>query len=64
MTDCSRDTERAMSQENVEAVRAAFEQYARGDFSAFADLPDDSSSSPVPKCRTRARIAERRRGAG
>ena len=30
-----------MSQENVEAVRASFERFARGDFSGSADLPDD-----------------------
>ncbi|MBA2712748.1 MAG: hypothetical protein H0U55_04220 [Rubrobacteraceae bacterium] len=30
-----------MSRENVEIVRAAYEQFARGDFSAFGDLPDD-----------------------
>ena len=30
-----------MSQENVEIVRAMFEQFARGDFSALGDLPDD-----------------------
>ena len=31
-----------MSQENVEAVRAAFEQYSRGDFSLFfAAMTDD-----------------------
>jgi ketosteroid isomerase-like protein len=30
-----------MSQENVEIVRAMHEQFARGDFSAWADLPDD-----------------------
>jgi hypothetical protein len=44
MTDCSRDYERAMSQENVEAVRAAFEQYAYGDFSALQISPTISSS--------------------
>jgi ketosteroid isomerase-like protein len=30
-----------MSQENVEIVRAMFEQFSRGDFSSWADLPDD-----------------------
>ena len=30
-----------MSQENVEIVRAMYEPFARGDFSAWADLPDD-----------------------
>jgi ketosteroid isomerase-like protein len=31
-----------MSQENVEAIRAAFEQYSRGDFSLmFAGMTDD-----------------------
>ena len=30
-----------MSRENVETVRAMFEPYARGDFTGFADLPDD-----------------------
>jgi ketosteroid isomerase-like protein len=30
-----------MSQETVEVVRAAYEDFARGDFSAWADLPDD-----------------------
>jgi ketosteroid isomerase-like protein len=37
----SRDTALAMSQEAVDASRAAFEQFSRGDFSAFADLPDE-----------------------
>ena len=30
-----------MSQETVDAFRAAFEQFARGDFSAFASLADE-----------------------
>jgi len=30
-----------MSQENVEIVREVYEQFARGDFSWFAELPDD-----------------------
>jgi ketosteroid isomerase-like protein len=30
-----------MSQQNVEIVRAMYEPFARGDFSAWADLPDD-----------------------
>jgi ketosteroid isomerase-like protein len=30
-----------MSQENVEAVRAAYERFARGDFSPFEDLGED-----------------------
>ena len=30
-----------MSQENVEVVRAIYEPFAHGDFSAWADLPDD-----------------------
>ncbi len=30
-----------MSQENMEIVRTAFEQFACGDFSAWADFPDD-----------------------
>ena len=30
-----------MSEENVEMVRAAYEEFARGDFSAFAELPDE-----------------------
>jgi ketosteroid isomerase-like protein len=30
-----------MSEENVEIVRAMFEQYARGDFSGWANLPGD-----------------------
>jgi ketosteroid isomerase-like protein len=63
MTDCSRDYERAMSQENVEAVRSAFEQYARGDFSAFADLPDDFefvASSEMPDAGTYRGEAARR----
>ena len=29
-----------MSQENVEIVRAMYEPFARGDFSAWAELPD------------------------
>ncbi len=30
-----------MSEENVEAVRAVYEEFARGDFSAFAGLPNE-----------------------
>jgi ketosteroid isomerase-like protein len=30
-----------MSRENVEAVREAFEQFGRGDFSGLAELPDE-----------------------
>ena len=30
-----------MSEENVEIVRAAFELFSRGEFSALADLPDN-----------------------
>ena len=30
-----------MSEENVEIVRAMYEPFARGDFSAWADLPED-----------------------
>jgi ketosteroid isomerase-like protein len=40
-----------MSQENVEAVRAAYERYTRGDFSTWADLRDDFefvTSSEMP----------------
>src|SRR6476646_4455271 len=51
----SRDTGRAMSQENVEVVRAQWEQFARGDFSAWADLPDDFefvTSPEVPDAGT------------
>src|SRR5690348_4558587 len=36
-----RDTEQAMSEEAMEVVRAAFEPFARGDFSAVAELPDE-----------------------
>jgi hypothetical protein len=34
MPDCSRDTERAMSQENVDGVRRAFEAYEGDDLPA------------------------------
>ena len=30
-----------MSQEAIDVARAAFEQFARGDFSSIADLPDE-----------------------
>jgi ketosteroid isomerase-like protein len=30
-----------MSEENVAAVRAVYEEFARGDFGAWAELPDD-----------------------
>ena len=30
-----------MSQEAIDASRAAFEQFARGDFGAYASLPDE-----------------------
>ena len=53
-----------MSQENVEMVRAMYEQFARGDFSSWADLPDDSSSLPAPNCLTRVPIVERRQLGG
>ena len=38
-----------MSQENVEAVRANFERFARGDFSASADLPPDYEIVTAPE---------------
>jgi ketosteroid isomerase-like protein len=44
-----------MSQENVEIVRHAYEQFARGDFSVWADLPDEFefvTSSEVPDAGT------------
>jgi len=44
-----------MSQENVQIVRAQWEQFARGDFSAWADLPDDFefvTSPEVPDAGT------------
>jgi ketosteroid isomerase-like protein len=44
-----------MSQENVEIVRAMHEQFARGDFSWFADLADDFefvTSPEVPDAGT------------
>jgi hypothetical protein len=30
-----------MSQEAIDALRAVYEQFALGDFSVYADLPDD-----------------------
>jgi len=30
-----------MSREHVDALRAAYEQFAHGDFSAYSELPDD-----------------------
>jgi ketosteroid isomerase-like protein len=30
-----------VSQENVEVVRAAYEEFSRGDFSGWAELPED-----------------------
>src|SRR5215207_7435750 len=30
-----------MSQEHVDALRSAYKQFARGDFSAYSELPDD-----------------------
>ncbi len=30
-----------MSQENIDLLRPGYEQFARGDFSAFSELPDD-----------------------
>jgi ketosteroid isomerase-like protein len=38
-----------MSQENVEATRASFERFARGDFSESADLPDDYEIVTAPE---------------
>jgi ketosteroid isomerase-like protein len=35
-----RDTERAMSQENVEVIRAVYDRFSEGDFRASADLLD------------------------
>jgi len=40
-----------MSQENVEIVQAMYEPFARGDFSAWGDLPDDfefTASAELP----------------
>jgi ketosteroid isomerase-like protein len=50
----------AMSQENVEIVRAMYEQFARGDFSAWDDLPDDVefvTSPEVPDAGTYRGVA-------
>ena len=55
-----RDTARAMSQENVEIVRAVQQQFARGDFSWIRDVADFSSSLPV-RTRMGAPSAERMR---
>ena len=44
-----------MSQEHVEIVRGMYEQFARGDFSAWADLPADVefvTSPEVPDAGT------------
>src|SRR6266581_2080895 len=52
-----------MSHENVEAVRAAYEQFARGDFSAWADLRDDFefvASPELPDAGTYRGAAARR----
>ena len=35
-----------MWKEAIDASRAAFEQFSRGDFSAFADLPDEVRACP------------------
>jgi len=47
-TTASADTGRAMSQENVKVVRAAFEAWNAGDMDAFRELlaPDVISRSP------------------
>lgn len=44
-----------MSEESVEIVRAMYEPFARGDFSAWADVPDDFefvASSELPDAGT------------
>ena len=38
---CRRDTARAMSEQNVELVRKAYEYWNRGDFYAFMDVADE-----------------------
>jgi ketosteroid isomerase-like protein len=52
-----------MSEENVEAVRARFEEMARGDFSWFEEFPDDAvfvTSPELPDAGTyRGREASR-----
>jgi ketosteroid isomerase-like protein len=50
-----RDTGLAMSEENVEIARATYEQFARGDFSSFADWSNDFefvTSPEVPDAGT------------
>jgi hypothetical protein len=53
MTDCSRDTERAMSQENVEIVRRGIDAWNRADLDDWlaAFTPEASGA----RCRTRSR---------
>ena len=54
--ELSRDTERAMSQENVEIVREAMDAYSRGDKDRWTQFiepeletfPSPSSPNPVP----------------
>ena len=38
-----------MSQEDIEALRPVFEQFARGDFSAYDDLPDELELVVAPE---------------
>jgi ketosteroid isomerase-like protein len=40
MADCSGDTERAMSEENVDVVRSGFEAWNAGDMDALRELHD------------------------
>ena len=53
-----------MSEENVAAVRAVYEEFARGDFGHGRSFPTTSCSLRAPNCLTRAPIAETRQFGG
>ena len=65
LTPALRDTARAMSQENVELVRVAYEAFERGDLEAVSQLHDPAiewqTSAEDPDAAThRGRVAVRR----
>jgi ketosteroid isomerase-like protein len=50
-----------MSEENVEIVRAMFEQFAHGDFSGLADLADEFERVSQSRTSRRGHISRRGR---
>ena len=60
---CRRDTARAMSEQNVELVRKAYEYWNRGDFYAFMDVADEDIVIRAAEGWPGARLLRNGRGA-